>query len=71
MFSIESSSWYEQENHVVCANCVRKYNGSAVDASSGDAAEDASEPPPFMFRPVKEELDWKHDVAVGNKDVTV
>lgn len=77
----ESSGWYEQEGHVVCANCVRKYNGSGVDASSGDAAEDPNEPPPFMFRPVKEEqdLEWKHDVVsyllimvncfAGNDDV--
>lgn len=64
LFAIESSGWYEQEGHVVCSNCIRKYNGSAGDASSGDTAEDGAEPPPFMFRPVKEEqdMDWKHSV---------
>jgi len=57
----DSLAWYERgtDGHTVCASCVRKYNG-AVSIVSVEPAHMNVEPPPFMFRPVKEEQDWKH-----------
>ena len=57
----DSVAWYERntDGHIVCANCVRKYNGS-VSVVALEPANSNVEPPPFMFRPVKEEQDWKH-----------
>jgi len=56
-----SVTWYERniDGHTVCANCVRKYNG-AVSIISVEQSVRLAEPPPFMFRPVKEDQDWKH-----------
>jgi len=59
---VGSIAWYERstDGHIVCANCVRKYNGS-VGVVALAPADGNGEPPPFMFRPVKEEpADWKH-----------
>jgi len=59
----DSLAWYERskDGHAVCANCVRKYNG-AMSIVSVEPGDSNAEPPPFMFRPVKEEQDivWKH-----------
>jgi len=58
---VDSLAWYKRntDGHVVCANCVRKYNGS-VGVVAIAPADGNLEPPPFMFRPVKEDQDWKH-----------
>ena len=59
----DSLAWYErsEDGHTVCADCVRHYN-SAVSIVSLEPADTRAEPPPFMFRPVKDEPDsvWKH-----------
>jgi len=56
-----SAVWYERssDGQIICANCVRKYN-SGVGAVAVVPEGTGGEPPPFMFRPVKEEQDWKH-----------
>jgi len=59
----DSVAWYEnsKDGSIVCANCVWKYHG-AVRIVPLEPASSNAEPPPFMFRPVKEEQDnnWKH-----------
>jgi len=59
-----SLAWYERcdDGHTVCADCVRNYNGAVSVVSLEPADTHSAEPPPFMFRPVKEEQDdmWKH-----------
>ena len=57
----DSAAWYKRssDGRSVCANCVWKYHNAVKIAPTKPAASNV-EPPPFMFRPVKEEQDWKH-----------
>ena len=61
LFVSDSTAWYKSssDGHCVCANCVWKYH-NAIKMASAKPADSNVELPPFMFRPVKEEQDWKH-----------
>src|SRR6218665_1063401 len=58
----ESENWHNSGNQkMFCVDCyafLPKYDDER-------GTDEAVEPPPFMFRPVKSETDWKHTLPVS------